>query len=289
MFNLKNSHPLTLAEIATFAPSAMAVTSHSSRSDRYTYIPTSDVIAGMASAGFLPFSATQSRTRDDSRREFTKHMLRFRQMSDIQRAAIVGEMVSEIVLVNAHDGSACYSLMAGIWRFVCGNGMMVSDSTLASVHVRHSGDIVGQVIEGSLAIAAKSQEVIGRASDWQRLQLSSGEQLALADAARTLRFGDAEGVVDTPITPAQLLTVRRADDAGDDLWRTFNRIQENVIRGGIRGPVPTDENGRRLRDAETGRRVPRLRTRGVNGISEDVKLNKALWTLAEKMAELKAA
>lgn len=134
MFNVKNAHPLSLAEIASVAPSAMAVTQHSSRSDRYTYIPTSEVIAGMATAGFLPFSATQSRTRDESRREFTKHMIRFRQVSDMTRAAIVGEMVPEIVLVNAHDGSAAYSLMAGLWRFVCGNGMMVSDSTLASVH-----------------------------------------------------------------------------------------------------------------------------------------------------------
>ena len=136
----RNAHPLSLAEIASVAPSAMAVSRHSSRSDRYTYIPTSEVITGMEQAGFLPFSATQSRCRDAERRDFTKHMIRFRRMADIQRAAIVGELVPEIVLVNAHDGTAAYSLMAGIWRFVCGNGMMVSDSTLASIHIRHSGD-----------------------------------------------------------------------------------------------------------------------------------------------------
>jgi hypothetical protein len=49
-----------------------------------------------------------------------------------------------------------------------------------------------------------------------------------------------------------------------------------------------DDNGRRLRD-DNGRRVPTVRTRQVRGISEDVRLNKALWTLAEKMAELKAS
>ena len=168
----RNAHPLTLAEIAAFAPSAMAVSQHSSRSDRYTYIPTSEVIAGMERAGFLPFSATQSRCRDAERRDYTKHLIRFRQMSDIQRAAVVGELVPEIVLVNAHDGTAAYSLMAGIWRFVCGNGMMVSDSTLASIHIRHSGDIVGQVIEGSLAIAGQSQKALEHVGNWQRLQLS---------------------------------------------------------------------------------------------------------------------
>lgn len=275
----RNAHPLTLAEIAAFAPSAMAVSQHSSRSDRYTYIPTSEVIAGMERAGFLPFSATQSRCRDAERRDYTKHLIRFRQMSDIQRAAVVGELVPEIVLVNAHDGTAAYSLMAGIWRFVCGNGMMVSDSTLASIHIRHSGDIVGQVIEGSLAIAGQSQKALEHVGNWQRLQLTSGEQSAFAEAAHTLRFGDSEGETHTPITAAQLLHLRRHEDSGTDLWRTFNRVQENVIRGGL-SAVARDENGRRLR---------RVSTRQVKGIDQDIKLNRALWQLAERMAELKAA
>ena len=275
----RNAHPLTLAEIAAFAPSAIAVAQHSSRSDRYTYIPTSEVIKGMERAGFLPFAATQSRCRDAERRDFTKHMIRFRQMSDIQRAAIVGELVPEIVLVNAHDGSAAYSLMAGLWRFVCGNGMMVSDSTLASVHIKHTGDIVGQVIEGSLVIAGQSQKALEQVNDWKRLQLTSGEQTAFAEAAHTVRFGNSEGETHTPITAAQLLHLRRHEDNGNDLWRTFNRVQENVIRGGL-SAVARDENGRRLR---------RVSTRQVKGIDQDVKLNRALWQLAEKMAELKAA
>jgi hypothetical protein len=57
------------------------------------------------------------------------------------------------------------------------------------------------------------------------------------------------------------------------------RVQENVIRGGL-SAVARDENGRRLR---------RVSTRQVKGIDQDVKLNRALWQLAEKMAELKAA
>ena len=233
MFQPRNAHPLSLAEIASAAPSAMAVSSHSSRSDRYTYIPTSEVITGMAQAGFLPFPATQSRCRDAERQDFTKHMIRFRQMSDIQRVAIVGELVPEIVLVNAHDGSAAYSLMAGLWRFVCGNGMMVSDSTLASVHIRHSGDIVGQVIEGSLAIAGQSQKALEQVNDWQRLQLTSGEQsVGKRHPGRTV-----------------------------GLWHGM-------------------KDGRRLR---------RVSTRQVKGIDQDVKLNRAMWQLAEKMAELKAA
>jgi hypothetical protein len=38
--------------------------------------------------------------------------------------------------------------------------------------------------------------------------------------------------------------------------------------------------------ATTGRR---LTTRGVSGVNENVKLNRALWTLADQMAKLKTA
>ena len=75
-----------------------------------------------------------------------------------------------------------------------------------------------------------------------------------------------------------MLTVRRAGDAGADLWTTFNRVQENTIRGGLSAWG---------RDAHNRRR--RVTTREVNGIDQDVKLNRALWLLGERMAALKGA
>jgi len=61
-------------------------------------------------------------------------------------------------------------------------------------------------------------------------------------------------------------------------------VQENTIKGGLtaRQPDTFNERGRR----ERGRLVS---TRQVKGIDQDVKLNRALWQLAERMAELKGA
>jgi len=71
---------------------------------------------------------------------------------------------------------------------------------------------------------------------------------------------------------------RRRDDNGADLWRTFNRVQENAVRGGL-SAWGHDANGHRRRTT----------TREVKAIDQDVKLNRALWHLAERMAELKSA
>ncbi len=63
---------------------------------------------------------------------------------------------------------------------------------------------------------------------------------------------------------------RRCEDKKDDLWTVYQRLQENLIKGGLSG-----------RNAK-GKRA---RTRSVNGIDGDIKLNKALWVMTEKMYE----
>lgn len=274
----RQMQPLTMEQIAQYAPSALATAAHDSRSARYTYIPTVNIIEGMMRNGFMPYRASQSNSRIEGKREFTKHMLRFRHQSN-DGMLRVGDVVPEVVLINAHDGTSAYKLIAGLYRLACSNGLMVSEAELAAISIAHKGDIVSNVIDGSYKLIESSTNVLGTVNNWTNLQLTDGEQKVFAEAAHTLRFADTDGEVSTPITPAQLLAPRRTADTGNDLWKTFNRVQENTVRGGLRG-VQRDETGRRIRA---------IRTREVKGIDQDVKLNRALWQLAEKMAELKAA
>jgi hypothetical protein len=276
-FSQRKQEPLTLDQIRQYAPSAMATRPHESRSERYTYIPTINVIEGMIKAGFQPFSASQSRSRIPGKAEFTKHMIRFRH-TDMADAFVVGELIPEVILVNSHDGTSAYKLIAGIFRLICTNGLMVADSTTGSISVQHKGNIIAEVIAASEEIIHNSQKSLKAADQWSQLQLTDGEQKAYAEAVHTVRFANAEGKVTTPITAAQLLTPRRLADQGNDLWKTFNRVQENTIKGGLHG-VKRDADGRKRA----------VSTRQVKGIDQDVKLNRAMWQLAERMAELKGA
>ena len=94
-----------------------------------------------------------------------------------------------------------------------------------------------------------------------------------AMAAHQLVYDDPEAA---PIRPENLLCERRYDDKGNDLWTSFNVIQENIMKGGIAGSKQ-GANGR----------IRRVKTRPVKSIDRDVKLNKALWVLTEEMAKLK--
>jgi len=275
--NVNNRYPLSLDAIRALAPSAFATMAHSSRSRSYTYIPTSDVIDGMIKAGFQPFAARQSTTRTVGKVDYTKHMIRFRRTD--ADTALVSDSVPEVILINSHDGSSAYKLIADVYRKVCMNGLAVSEGTISSFAVAHKGNIVERVIEGSFEILRSTNAVLGTVRDWQRLSLTEGEQHAYAQAAHVLRFGDEDGKTTTPIQPVQLLRSRRTDDNANTLWHTFNRVQENVVRGGLRG----------VQAATEGRRARRVTTREVTGIDQNVKLNRALWTLTEELAKLKGA
>lgn len=263
------NEPLSNEQIQKLAPSAFAGQPWSGMSSKYAFVPTSNIIDGMRNAGFVPVSASQSVARISDKQNFTKHMIRFRSVNT--QLTKVGDSILENILVNAHDGSSAYVNMLGVLRLKCLNGLVVSDGFIASVHIRHVGNIVDDVINSTLDLIDQAPKLSEMISRWSQILLSRPEQLALAAAAKELRY-DADSNMYNAVEPELLLSPRRYDDNGTDLWATFNRIQENTVRGGLRA---NRVNGRRTRIRE------------VKGIDENVKLNKALWTLAEKMAELK--
>jgi hypothetical protein len=266
------ARPLTEAELRKVTPSVFADAAHESRSTRYAYIPTVDILAGLQKEGFEVFSARQARTRLADRTEHTKHLLRLRHASQISRAARVGDSVAEIVLLNSHDGSSSYQMMGGMFRFICSNGMTVPDGVCQTVKVPHTGKVGERVIEGAFEVLDGLTRVIDSRDSMRAITLNDGEQAAFARAALQLRFEPSEAAA-APVTESQVNRPRRIDDRAPDLWTTFNRVQENVVRGGLRG-----------RNANGGR----MSTRPVTGIDQDVRLNRALWTLAEEMRRLKA-
>lgn len=264
-------------QLMRMAPSIFATEAHQSRSSKYAYIPTSVVLDGMRKEGFLPVKATQGRSRVEGKAEFTKHMIRFRH-GDYIGTERGGQVVPEIVMVNSHDGTSAYHLMAGLFRIACLNGMIRCESKTADLRVPHKGNVVDNVIEGAFTVIEDSRGAVEQAEQWAQLRLTSDERQIMADAARVIRFGDSEGNVETPIEARQLLGPRRREDRDETLWTTHNVIQENVIRGGLSAWT---------RDANN--RPRRVTTREVRNIDGDVKLNRALWLLSERMAELKAA
>jgi hypothetical protein len=267
-----SARALTEVELRKVAPSIFAIDPHESRSERFRAIPTWTVLQALMKEGFSPVGAMQSTTRDASKRNHTKHMLRLRRL-DEQAKYSVGDNIFEMILKNANDGTAQYELMGGMFRIRCLNSLVAQTNTIDTVKVRHSGDVAPKVVEGTFRVLEEAEAYLAAPQDWSRIQLAKREAEVFAEAAHEIRFADAEGEVHTPIQPRQLLIPRRSSDTSPDLWTVFNVVQENSVKGGLSA---RNENHRRVT------------TRTINGIDQNVRVNKALWMLAEKMAELKA-
>lgn len=271
----RSDYPLSDEQIAEYAPSVLAAEAHESRGARYAFIPTLAVLDGLRAEGFQPFEVRQTRCRDEGKKAHTKHLLRLRHQ-DASTMMAGGDSVPEIVLVNSHDGTSSYQLLAGVFRLVCSNGMVAGD-ICEDIRIRHSGNVVQDVIEGSFRVLDNLKLVGEHVEQYKGIQVSAPEQLLLANAAVEIRWG-SDPETGNSLAPIyrndQLLNVHRREDRGSDLWSIFNRIQENVIRGGLSGR------------STSGRRT---RTREVGGVNENVRLNKALWALTEEFAKLKLA
>jgi hypothetical protein len=261
-------------QLRQIAPSVFAEQAHGSRSDKYSYIPTSQILTGLAREGFRPYSVMQGGSRDEDKRGFTKHLIRLRHDS---QPLEVGGTHNEIVLLNSHDGTSSYRLMAGVFRLICGNGMVVAQNLIDDIRIPHKGNIEGQVIEGCISILDRLPEVSESIREMDALRLTPGEQQAFARAALVARYDDPEKPA--PVKAEQILTLRRHEDAAPTMWNTLNAVQENLVRGGL-GYVQRNENGRL---------VARRRTREIGGIDQNTNINRALWALAEEMKKLKTA
>lgn len=268
---IRSELPLSEDQMRTVAPSIFAPGKHASRSERYRYIPTIDVLRGLRKEGFEPFMVAQGASRVEGKAEFTKHMIRMRHAGQAQTRP----EAQEIILINSHDGASSYQMLAGMFRFVCCNGLVVGD-VVQDLRIPHKGNVQGEVVEGAFRVLEEFSTVEAHAEDMKAVTLEHPEQLAFATAALALRFGEMEeggAAKPPPVTAEQLIHARRMEDVDHSLWTTFQRVQENVIRGGLPG-----------RSAQ-GRRQ---QTRPVQSIDRGVSLNRALWTLAEEMRKLKA-
>jgi len=79
--------------------------------------------------------------------------------------------------------------------------------------------------------------------------------------------------ISRPLGPEKLLEARRYEDAGNDLWRVFNKVTENLLPGGLKDETRCRADGKRF-----------ARTRAITSLDRNVRLNKELWSLAQRLA-----
>jgi hypothetical protein len=264
-------------EMFKIAPSIFATAAHPDRSAKFRPIATIETVRELDKAGFGVVGIQQNRVIRPDRGPYSKHMLRLRPYQHAVKQR--GDTIFEVLMSNANDGTGTYKMLAGLFRVLCMNSLVAMSMKLNDTVVRHVGGNVNEkVVDATYTVLKDADRALNCVDAWRDIRLSRDEQLAFAKAAVEVRYPKKDGeVYAPPVQPMQYLIPRRSDDVDHDLWTTTNVIQENMVRGGV-NTLTIDARGNRRRAA----------SREITSIDNRTNLNRALWTLAEEMAKLKA-
>ena len=262
---------LSQAELLEKVPAAFTPAPAPKTSKNYDFVDTMQAVEILQDNGFKPVYAAQKPSRKSGNIPFASHLIAFAQdLSDAPHRP-------EILLWNSHDASQSLRLLSGIYRFACDNGCIVGEGLQAKL--RHDG---GQTAGFEKLVKEQAQNMpkaMAKAEAMKAIKLDPKQQAHFAADALNLRWDcainatwDASGAFWDAQTMQQALTPKRLADLPQDLWTTYNRLQETLIKGGV--PLVS----------RTNKGLKERAAKAVKSLKETVRLNQGLWDLAEKAA-----
>lgn len=247
---------ITLDQLKEVAPSIFATSASPKVSNRYSFVPTVDIVENFQREGWDISSARQM-----GKGIHSLHEIKFRN-GDLPK---VGDTLVEAIIRNSHNGMSTLSVSAGLFRLVCSNGLTVATSSADSFKVRHAGFELDDVKRITEDFAKKLPLIEGSVNRMMERELTIDEKLDFVKESANIRW--KVGPVPT-LDYEQILSPNRKEDEGDSLWQVFNVVQEKWIRGGVEY------------NTQRGRKT-KLKT--INDILNSNRINTQLWELAETM------
>ena len=262
-----------LSEIQRLAPAAFRAKEQGAAlgvSKHYRFMTTTDIIDCLGNMGWVPYDAKQQNSKKSP--DTTRHMIIFRN-SKYGTLGIDGN-IPQIVLINSHDRTAALNLHIGIFRYICANGLILADETFDKLKIRHMGTSFENVIKIINSITENFPLVFDAIKRFQGVILSHEEQVDFAMRSLAIRFPEyldtktndiRPDLINKSVNVEDILKAQRPEDRGNDLWLTYNRLQENIIGGGFQRIGSTNQS---------------KSVRPLTNIRMNVMVNQNLWTLA---------
>jgi hypothetical protein len=265
MLNLKNQEFLSKEQIKSKAPSIFTSTAAQGVSDKYTHIPTSNVIDDMDLLGWKVVDAKEVKARKGI--GFQKHLLVFRNEDVVINGADGDTVFPQILLTNSHDGKNSFTFTAGLFRMICENGLVISTEQFEDVKMRHMGYTFEELQEQIKGMVERLPLTVESMNKMKQIEMSQDAAIEFARKAIATRFKENE-IENISVDTNQLLIPTRKEDEGNDLWSVFNVVQEKILEGDFNYTF-----GVKVRKA-----------RKIKNFSQDLKINKELFNLALEYA-----
>jgi len=261
--------PLTDAQLRAAAPSIFAETPIEGVSNRYAFVSTSSIIESFREANYYPILAGESKAKNADNLGYQKHIIQFRSLDNLLRPNSNEENI-DLIITNSHNRSSALVVDACVVRQICQNTLYYPSKLFSHHSIIHAGFNLEKVTAAINELTSYMPQIESEIEKFKRISLSNLEQHSLAKAAIDIRFEKDSQVIDSQ----ELLYVHREEDDDSSLWTVFNRIQESIIRGGVKGY-----------NRHTGRAFT---SKPITAIDTNLKLNKELFSTVQTMADLKS-
>jgi len=265
MLNTQNTEFLSLEELKTIAPSIFTEKGADSTSSKYTHIPTSQVIKDMELLGWGVIDAKEVKARKDTTKGFQKHLVIFRNNEVVIDGEDGDTVYPSILVTNSHDGKNSFQFQASIFRMICENGLVVSEKDFESLKIRHMGYDFESLQTTLKELIGKLPLTVESMNRMTNTELVENQILEMANKMLEIRVeGTKNQITENSIN--EVLKSQRKEDKGNNVWVTFNKIQENILEGNFNYLTSKGK----VRQA-----------RPIKNFKQDIDVNKRLWEVAE--------
>ena len=230
MLNYQNSEFKSLEELRETTPSIFTREGSESTSNKYTHIPTDQVIKDMELLGWGVADAKEVKARKETTKGFQKHLVVFRNEDVVIEGKDGDTVYPQILLTNSHDGKNAFSFPAGLFRMICENGLVIATDTLEDMKIRHMGYDFSTLQDTIKTMVEKLPLTVEAMNKMKDVELEEEQMFNLAKSFLEERV---EGTDNTFSEDAinEVLEPQRSQDKGNGLWEVFNRVQENIMEG----------------------------------------------------------
>jgi hypothetical protein len=268
-----------LGALKNIAPSVFSLSSSPIVSENYRHITTSDVVQHLMLQGWQLDKAGESRVtkakREAGLAPYVAHAVTLRHPDfQVGQRLKMGQIVPNIMIGGSHNRTTAFWMNGGLYRCICDNQAVVGMNTFEA-RFKHQGnftrlmDAVYRSVEQIVSKANVLTEVVDR---WSSITLSTEQRHELYRRVIMLRpesTGRALALSNLDVFDER----RRPQDGGNDLFTTFQVMQEHTMRG-HRGFVNMPNGGG----------ANRTISRGVGGVNAFVDVNRSMWALTETYA-----
>jgi hypothetical protein len=264
----KTVKPLSNDELLKFAPSIFSENPIEGVSDKYAFVPTFKLLDTFRNAGYYPINAGESKVRDEASEGYQKHIIQFRSLENLLRPNAKDEY-EDIVLTNSHNRTSSFIVDLAVFRIVCSNMLVVPSKSFVHTSIVHVGFTEQKVKNAIKEVTSYMPKIKEEVAKFKSIYLTSAEEQMLANAAIDIRFDTNTHYIEAD----ELLKVNYEEDYVPTLWSAYNRIQEAMIRGGVK-----------MKNLVTGKNFT---SKAINGIDATIKFNKELFEIVQNVALLK--